>query len=254
MNVKRVGKRVFNKSGGYITEAAIIAPLFILAVIALISIIPVISMVENTVFAGADEMRQEAVLYNISPVAKGCPVMFKVRAERENKNLKHLMITGYYRGASHGDIEDLIILDLRARGGVYDPLEKFTDIPFSGRIVGRAYTGRYRKETGASDFGDGDRKVWIFPEDGVRFHNENCRHVKACCKNVRLTAALKSKLRPCPNCDAKAASIGSPVYVFPSAGEAYHLGHCRSVKKYCTETTKARASAEGYTPCLTCGG
>ncbi|MCH4046155.1 MAG: hypothetical protein LKG42_08785 [Eubacterium sp.] len=247
-------RKLKERKGGYIAEAAIIVPVFILAVIALIGIIPVISMAENLVFASSDELRREMVLCGLHPSASRMPVLLEVRARRENRELQHLYITGYQYRFSHGTIDDLIEVRMLAKGGVHDPLGKFDDIRFPALVTGRAFTGRLRSGSARGSFMDDERLVWIFPEDGIRYHEENCQHVRACCKMQPLSDAIKKHYHPCPNCRASSASLGSPVYVFERAGDAYHYGSCRSVTRWCSQVSLKEARELGYTACRTCGG
>lgn len=249
-----VFRKLREKKGGYIAEAAIIVPVFILAVTALIGIIPVIAMAENLVFASSDELRREMLLCGLQPSASRMPVLLEARVHRENRELRHLYITGYQYRFSHGTMEDLIEVRMLAKGGVHDPLGQFDDIRFPALVTGRAFTGRVRRGSARGSFTDEEKLVWIFPEDGIRYHQENCQHVRACCKMRPLSDAIKKKYHPCPNCKASSASLGTPVYVFESAGEAYHYGSCRSVTKWCSQMSLNEAKKLGYTACRTCGG
>ena len=247
-------KRVFSKKGEYILEAAVIAPMFMLAVLALIGIIPVISNSENLVFSATDEMRREAAVCALHPSAARMPVRLEGRAKGENRWLKHLYITGYRYRFSHGNMEDLIEIHLQAVHGVHDPLGCFDHIRVPAVITGRAFTGRVRTGGAADSFQDDSRMVYIFPEEGIRYHSGSCQHVRACCKMVPLSDKIRKAYHPCPNCRAKTAATGAPVYVFSRAGEAYHYGSCRSVTRWCTEISLKQEKAQGYTACRTCGG
>ncbi|MGN1382185.1 MAG: hypothetical protein ACI4W2_05135 [Eubacterium sp.] len=249
-----VFRKLKEKKGGYIAEAAIIVPVFILAVIALIGIIPVISMAENLVFAASDELRREMVLSGLHPSASRMPVLLEARVRSENRELQHLYITGYQYRFSHGTIDDLIEVRILAKGGVHDPLRNFDHIRFPALVTGRAFTGRVRQGNARGSFMDDGRLVWIFPEDGVRYHKESCQHVRACCRLMPLSDAIRKNYHPCPNCKASSASSGTPVYVFESAGEAYHYGSCRSVTRWCSQVSLKEARKLGYTACQTCGG
>jgi hypothetical protein len=47
---------------------------------------------------------------------------------------------------------------------------------------------------------------------------------------------------------------GALVYVFPSAGGAYHLGACYIVERYVISMSESDARSKGYTKCAKCGG
>lgn len=250
----RIEKKWRSRKGEYIAEAAVIAPMFILAVLALIGIIPVIGTVENIVFSASDELRREAVMCGFQPSAARVPVRLETRATAENRWLRHMYITNYRYRFSHGNMDDLIEIQMYAVNGVHDPLGVFDSIRVPLAVTGRAFTGRVRQGGAAGSFQDDSGMVFIFPEDGIRYHKESCQHVRACCRMVPLSSEIQKMYHPCPNCRAKTASAGAPVYIFSKAGEAYHYGSCRSVTRWCTEITKKRAEEMGYTACRTCGG
>ena len=96
--------------------------------------------------------------------------------------------------------------------------------------------------------------VYIFPDRGVKYHKASCTHVVANCRLVYLSGEVKKKYHACPNCGSGHAALGSPVFIFESDGEAYHLVSCKSVTRYCVQVRKSVAEARGYGPCSKCGG
>ena len=56
-----MGQKRRTKRGSYIVEAAVIVPVFIVAVLMLIAIVPAMATCENTVFSAVDELRLESI-------------------------------------------------------------------------------------------------------------------------------------------------------------------------------------------------
>lgn len=242
-----------NKKGMYIVEASIIMPLFICGMVMLISIIPIVSACENIVFAVSDELRLDAVKAAFSEEEITFPAVLTSRVISENNGISMFSINKYGRDISLSDIDDLIQVKFTARfkrSGILIPVNS---ISFHGNVVTRAFTGSYHKVGGD---GFDDRTVYVFPEDGRRYHSRGCRYLEAHCHLTILTDELKNRYHACPLCGAAGAHIGGTVICFERAGEAYHMPSCRQVQreKYYTETTRSSAERAGYTPCSVCGG
>ena len=121
----------------------------------------------------------------------------------------------------------------------------------------RAYVGQVRncKAMTEAEFrnelADG---VFIFPQDGEKYHNKNCTFVRSETKAVALTESVKRKYTGCRICRSKEAASGTRVYVFPEYGSRYHLPGCRVLERRCIEIEKDVAKERKYTPCSKCGG
>ena len=241
-----------NKKGMYIVEASVILPLFIASMIMVIGIIPLISTCENIVFSAADELRLESAKSGAGGSGVVLPLAVTSRIQSENSGISTFSVTRYSRGVKRNGIEDLIYLGFRARFNSGISLIAVNGIKFKGNLVSRAFTGSTHTVNDAVD----DSIVYIFPEDGVRFHKKGCRYLQAHFHMTILTQELMTKYHACPLCGAKHAHIGQTVICFERAGEAYHTSDCRQVEKekYYTETTRSSAERAGYTACSVCGG
>lgn len=247
-----------NKRGSYIVEAAIVVPIFIMAVIMLISIIPIIATCENITFSAADEMHFEDAKSAFRKNPAAYPLSLKARESLENKRMKAFHVTGYNYLYGENGISDLIAVSFKATFSEKNPIGLFSSVRFSGHLVSRAFTGSYYNDQpeSRSEFekNKDSELVYIFPNWGYKYHNKNCSYVKANCHLVYLSQDVRNKYHPCPLCNAGKAELGTPVFCFENSGEAYHLGNCSSVDKYYVEIEKDDAVKKGYTPCSKCGG
>lgn len=235
--------------GAYIVEAALVLPLFILAMLLMVNVIPVIGKCENITYGAAEEMRMEMAksAFRRDPVA--FPVLLSARVYKENSRVEHFLVTGYRYRYAAGDEDDLISVRFACRFSQPDPFGIFRKIRFQGALMGRAYTGSYYK--GQKQEQD---LVCVFPEEGRCYHSKTCTHVKANCRQTYLTGEIRKKYRSCPNCKSGKAKIGTPVFCFEAYGEAYHLAGCRAVKRYYIEISRRSAKESGYVACSKCGG
>jgi hypothetical protein len=244
-----VSGRMTDKKGSYLVEAALVVPLFLLAMLLLVNVIPVIAKCENITYGAAEEMRMEMAKSAFRSDMAALPVLLTVRVKKENTKVEHFLVTKYRYRYKTDDTEDLICIRYTCRFGQPDPFGIFHKIRFNGALMGRAYTGAYyngqRKE---------DDTVYVFPEDGKCYHGKDCTHVKANCRQLYLTASIQKHYHPCPNCKSGEAKLGTPVYCFDSYGEAYHLAGCKSVKRYYIDISRKSAIESGYVACSKCGG
>ena len=154
-----------------------------------------------------------------------------------------------YKYSDNG-IDDLIKVSYMAK------YQKTAAFGISGKsifdqdIVCRAFTGTLHKVK----TGNGGDTVYIFPERGEKYHDENCTFLASNYRLTYLTAENKKKYHPCPLCDSDKAEPGDQVLIFPEYGSAYHLPGCKSVKKYYVSTTRDDAESRGYGRCSKCGG
>ena len=232
----------------YIVEAAIVLPLFIAAMVMMISVIPVISSCENIVFSTADELRLDSA-------GKGStlfPASAYGRAMAENAGISAFAVTSCRRGVTKEGIDDLTLVRFTCVFKNSISLIPVNGIKFSGNLASRAFTGSFHRVGSGYD----DTVVYVFPQDGKRYHRKGCRYLTAHCHMTILNDELMLKYHACPLCDAKKAHKGQTVICFERAGEAYHMPSCRQVEKekYYTETIRSSAERAGYTPCSVCGG
>lgn len=242
-----------NKQGGYLVEAALTVPIFILAVFMLLSGVPTLSARENAVFSMTDEIRLETVKAAFRENPYVLPTKIKGRIYAENKQITRSPVIGTRYLYTKHQIDDLISVTYAFRCEGNDPMGWFKSTSFSGKITARAFTGMLHQKT-PSGHAESEKLVYIFPEWGMRYHRELCTYVKGSCEMVYLTEKTKKDYEPCSLCDAKSAQIGSPVFCFLRYGEVYHLASCRQVKRYYVKMELSQAEKQGYQPCTKCGG
>ena len=236
----------------YIVEASIIMPLFIAAMVMVISIIPVISICENIVFSASDELRLASISAAFNKNVSTLPPLLYTRVISENRGISSFTVDSYRTGMEKNGIEDLMSVGFSARFRNGISLIPVNGIKFTGNLTSRAFTGSTHTVGDEID----DTVVYIYPEDGERYHKKGCRYLEAHCHMTMLTQDIMDQYRACPLCSAKQAHIGQAVFLFERAGEAYHTPECRQVQKekYYTETTRSSAERAGYTACSVCGG
>ena len=154
-------------------------------------------------------------------------------------------------------MNELIYLNLELDMKTRNPLGILSQSRYDSALMTRAYVGQVRncKAMTEAEFrnelADG---VFIFPQDGEKYHNKNCTFVRSETKAVALTESVKRKYTGCRVCRSKEAASGTRVYVFPEYGSRYHLSGCRVLERRCIEIEKDVAKERKYTPCSKCGG
>lgn len=242
------------KKGSYLVEAAMVLPIFILAVLMMISAMPALSAAENTAFAVCDELRLESARAAFSSDPAVMKLRIKDRVSKENPKASGFRFTSCkYRYCENG-IEDLIMVKYRFSYGGNDSRNLFKSADFTGQMTIRAFTGMLHKEAPVSTPEEDDKTVYIFPQWGMRYHQKSCTYVTGSCQMVYLTSQIKNQYQSCKLCHAKSAQIGSPVFCFTKYGEAYHVAGCSTIKRYYIAIGQRKAEGQGYTPCSKCGG
>ncbi len=251
-HIKKLIESSTDKKGMYIVEASIILPVFIISMIMVISIIPVISTCENMVFSAADELRLDSVRAAFSEKITPIPVSLYARVVSENDGISSFFIDSYRVGVKKNNIDDLIELKFSARFKRGISLIPVNGIKFTSNLTSRAFTGSTHVVGDNAD----DSVVYIYPEDGEKYHKKGCRYLEAHCHQTILTQEIMEKYRACPLCKAGYAHAGQAVFLFERSGEVYHTPECRQVEKekYYTETTRSSAERAGYSACSVCGG
>lgn len=241
-----------NRKGMYIVEASVILPLFIASMVMVISIIPLITTCENVVYSIADEMRLESAKVGVGGTGALLPVAAAARVQSENSGISTFAVNSYRTKVTRNGIDDLLCLSFTARFSRSISPITVNGISFKGNLTSRAFTGSVHTVSGDTD----ETIVYVFPQDGVRYHSKGCRYLEAHCHLAVLSLELMNKYHACPLCGASRSHVGDTVFYFERAGEAYHTPGCRQVEKekYYTETTKSSAERAGYSACSVCGG
>ncbi|MEG0924367.1 MAG: hypothetical protein RSC95_05335 [Anaerovoracaceae bacterium] len=251
-------KTRWNKRGVYIVEAVIIMPIFIMAVTALVSMIPIIGSAENVVFTVADELHLADAKAHFAEIQLSFPFKVKNRILEENSNISSFRVKDYRYKYSDRGIDDLISAETITVFHEKNPVSLFDKVEFSTKILSRGFTGTTRtvpitEETEFKEINEYE-PVYIFPNWGKRYHGKNCTYIVANCRLHLLSYKLKKDYDYCEVCNSKEAGIGSPVFCFENSGKVYHLGNCKTIKKYYIEIDREDAIERGYSPCTKCGG
>ncbi len=257
-SIKKKALKMHKKRGSYLVESAIILPFFILGLIAIISVIPVISKSERVVFQTCDEVRLECIksVYIQNPVDLPARTMF--RCQKSDKAIKNfLAYTTIYRGNS-GHMDEMI--NLKWNTNVIQPtlVGFFDNISLNGKLIGRSFVG-YERSTNPTDRSTFEeniesKPVYIFPNEGSKYHGRNCRILNSAATVNVLTPSFKKKHKPCKLCKAKHISLSEYVYTFNNGDVRYHSASCNLVKKRYIRIDLSIAEKRGYEYCKICGG
>jgi hypothetical protein len=246
-------------------ETAIFLPLFIIGVLTLGWLIRFTAVSENVYHSLADETRRYAGDTALSYAPSSYKSAVKARIAEENEgDVSSVEVSPvsfhfpYVSAASGRTYTDLIGASVSYKADI-----GLAHI-FAGGLTG-SETALSRAFVGASNAGarmtfdemekkDDSPLVWVFPRAGEKYHGENCSYIKNNPREVTLTSAVRFRYSSCKLCKPAAASDGTLVYVFPSAGGAYHRGDCYIVERYVISMSEADARSKGYGKCSKCGG
>ena len=194
---KRKMRMKNSRRGSYILEAAVIVPIFVISILMFIGVIPVISTCENIVFSTVDELRAEDAKSALRESAVELPPLLTARVRSENRNIGSYHITSYrYLYSDHG-IDDLISVRSKAEFSIANPFGLLSDVSFGVEVAGRAFTGK-RYDAGANsreEISDDDDSeiVYVFPQEGIRYHKSGCRYLRSNCILTTLSQKVKKK-------------------------------------------------------------
>jgi hypothetical protein len=251
--------------GSLSVEAAIMLPIFLIAMLALAIMIRMVSVSENVTHAMTDELALVASEGNVPNHTFTFVGSLEKRVEEENEN----------------DINEAEVLPYKYRvpnnsvmsGKTYDNIVGATvttdvnlgfanmfgiDANISSTAICRAFTGTLAETnqmpfSELEDNGDGGM-VWVFPRAGEKYHIDSCSVIKNNPKEVLLTQEVRAAYTPCELCKPNEAPNGTLVYLFSTAGKAYHRGDCFIVDRFVISIDRNDAKEKGYTACAKCGG
>ena len=252
-----VSKRNINRSGSYILETSLCLPIFMIAVIVMTSVILLYACMENACYIMSNEMRRAAAEARTSPSAALVPVRVSESIRDSAAQIKETSVQDYGYLVTRNGIDKLIVLRIRLRLKVDNPLRLLSEAEHDVALATRGYVGKQRKNEpmSAASFESNDSEpVFIFPKSGRKYHSAGCTYVRAGYVHQPLTNSTKMRYSGCDVCESKKAGIGYVVCIFPHAGGAYHLPTCKVLDRRCIETEKRVAEKRGYAPCSKCGG
>lgn len=152
--------------------------------------------------------------------------------------------------------DDLIEVVTVCRADIPFPLKFRKNIFLVQTVLERAWTGT-TKVRDPMDFNQMSKStqgqtVYIFPKSGQRYHNKQCIFINNYPSQQILTDEIKQKYSPCHFCSAEKLSNGATVFIFEESGKVFHSKDCPLVNKYVVPITKDKAIQKGYTPCKKC--
>jgi len=220
--------------------------------------IKIISTGENIFFSATDEARLLAeTAYNI-PVAPFFTNTLENRIVEENDKVSSVKIKHFGYLYSDGEMDGLISFHLSSWMETGLPMGFVKGIDVEQEIKCRGFVGRTEYGQPFSfdqmETNQDAKIVWIFPQDGKKYHQRDCTFVSSYPAQMILNSEIKQHYAPCDICNSDQCKIGSTVFCFPNYGEAYHLQSCPTIDKYIISMDQEQAEARGYTPCLKCGG
>lgn len=244
--------------GFYSLEAAIVLPFIILAVLSLGYYIKVEGTWENCIHGAVDESVNAAAYSYETGMAIISKNHIEKRLAGENPNLDKIRISNVRTGYSDFKVDKLTSYHIDAIVKLELPLGFDHEFNFSSGIKFRGFVGRKQNDNPLGSEGlekdmPGD-PVWVFPQTGEKYHDENCTYVKASVRQEILTHRIKAKYKECKLCESEKIPAGSIVFCFESEGTSYHRGSCGSVNRHTIIIDKNEAIKKGYEKCSKCGG
>ncbi len=256
--VQGLKEKLKNEEGHYILEASVIVPFVLALVIAIGSMCKVAELKEDIVYMGADEMRLALINSYIYGTDLGLTSRLEKRIKEERPDAKDLEVSGFKSGFSIGEYTDLIGVDAAFGLKIVTPIPLQKDAKTKVGFLGRKFIGDKSEK---NSFGyenmekeESENIVYLFPQDGKRYHSKECSYVKPKKTVKALTKGLKKDYLPCDTCKSKKCKIGDSVYIFEAYGKVYHKGDCKTIEKNIVEVDKDIATEKGYTPCSKCKG
>ena len=191
------------KKGSITVEAAIILPMFIIAVLTISYTIKLIEAEECVINGVADEARHVAAYAYIEKTGLGV----KPRIEKRVKADKAAESFAVKRlGYLYSDFNNtgLISIDMTYTVKNRMPVKMRGDFHRKTGILFRGFVGRDNKGQIFSfdmmQTADDGTTVWVFPVAGERYHNENCSYIRVYPVQTILTDEVRRHYTPCKLC------------------------------------------------------
>ena len=253
-----------SRSGSIIVDAAICLPFFIIAIALMLMLTAQIGIEENitremtrcsliSIDAGAatDSSEDVTVIGNLAwraawEVSKRSGILWK-QAD-----------TGFPRFYSELDMP--LPGGVRIDGLVIARVGEDTALPSVKGFVSKASSVRttvfrpFRGESEPASAEEKDPRVYVFPKLGARYHAEGCHVMQDGCAEAVLTRQLRKKYAACRICGPGVLPDGAKVYMFLETSGTFHRKECACITKSYVSMLRSQARAQGYTPCLICGG
>lgn len=262
-----------NKKGSLFIEAAIVLPLFLLALLSISILIRVVATEEITMNSFGLEgqtFAKEIYLMELDSIPENYGLAEGIHGAIIEQRVKERISSGdtVKLGNIHISKDLISLLQEDDKSIVKFNLEYDMDVPlplaFKRRLeikqslLFRGFVGAINEGEGmgfdAMEKPDSLSSVYVFPRAGEKFHVFDCRIIEVYPIEKLLSASLKKDYDPCKLCEAKSLPWGAKVYCFGKSGKVYHKGSCATVDRYVIEMDRDEALEKGYTPCAFCGG
>ena len=242
---------------GYITlEAAIVLPLFIIAVLTVGFTMKNIYYTETCTFIAGNEAAVLARNAYVLPTSVTFPKELEDKVTEKLPELKDVIVEDYRYKFSSASENELISFNVVIESNIDLPGNIVGDYELKSAFLFRGFCGKDNSaSTSFSSFASDleHEKVYVFPERGTKYHRIDCTYVNSYPLRTLYSKKIKRKYKACGICHPDNLREGSSVYVF-EYGSAYHTASCNSVDKYVVSMDRRDAQIKGYTACLKCGG
>ena len=225
-----------DQKGGYVVEASVTLPLVILAIATIASLISVEQTKESIYHSASEELRYSMIASYSVRDEIALPIRLEHRLKEEHKGDKVTMyVKGFYVDSNEGDTNDLIKFFVYHKTDLNFPLSFGRTHDGIYKFAGRKFTGdnMKKKSLGFEALESvGERNiVYVFPQSGEKYHQEQCRYLIPQTDQVALSPMVMIRYKPCNLCKHMRTGFGNTVYIFPEYGNAYHYRDCPTVKK-----------------------
>ena len=242
---------------GYITlEAAIVLPLFIIAVLTVGFTMKNIYYTETCTFIARDEAAVLARNAYVLPGYVTFPNELEDEILKELPELEDVKVEDYRYRYISGSENELISFNVVIGSNTSLPGNILADYRINSAFLCRAFCGKDNSASASFSLFASDlesEKVYVFPERGTKYHAKDCSYVNSYPLKTVYSRNIKKKYKACSICNPENLRYGNSVYVF-EYGSAYHTSSCNSVEKYVVTMDRRDAQMKGYTACLKCGG
>ena len=244
--------------GFYTVEAAILVPLVLLTLISFGILIRSEAIWENCIHCAVDESSAAAAVCGDSAASPALPFQIRKRIRKEEPELKDLSVSRFRTDYTEKDLDHLTKFDLEIRFRVPLPMGFTREHHCLAAIKYRAFAGRASRGSGLGkdglENGIPEDPVLIFPQEGHRYHREDCSYARASFQPVKLDRDVREAHPPCGICHSETQRNGVIVYCFSDPDTAYHLGSCGILEKNTIIIDRTEAEQQGFTPCSRCCG
>ena len=242
------------KKGSMLVEAAIVFPVYIIAVVTLCWLVKA-CFLETAVFSTVTDR-----VHHASVSLTGTAMLQRdIRSALEEAGGESSQYSqkSIETGLTAGGVGEFERLKYRYETKIRVPLPFVTEIYLDHELIYHKWTGCSTEGTPlpfSSMESDGTgHPVLVFPRSGGRYHASSCRYANAYPTEVVLTPEIRKKYDRCRLCTEGDEADGQKVYVFRYGG-SYHESDCSSIDKFTVPMDQADAEHKGYTSCKICGG